>query len=252
MRDAIGKLSKRRRLRLGSGAVVLALAAGAGAVAFADVPHTFTDGETLRAVDLNANFAALEQRIAALEAREPMAGTFPAVLGRGEHPLGPGSAQTWFCGAAPTNLIVSSAPIPLGGSVTFSNAFGTILFTNGGAIALNLDPPNEACLKTTGLKVCGEPVTFFLTSPRAQTIVVNTYLDNAGAIYIEDKMVVANQPAAQTSSMIPVPAGPFALSFMACSTDGETVALVIYDPFLTNPAFGLTIDYDRTFHRNGR
>jgi hypothetical protein len=54
-------------MRIGIPAAVVA---GAGALAFASVPHSFTNGETLQATDLNANFAALDQRIVALEARQ--------------------------------------------------------------------------------------------------------------------------------------------------------------------------------------
>jgi hypothetical protein len=55
----------------------------------------------------------------------------------------------------------------------------------------------------------------------------------------------------QTSS-ITVPSGAFSLTFVSCSTDGPSIGFTIHDAFLNNPAFGLTVDYDRTFHRNGR
>jgi len=54
----------RRAKRAGAAVAVVLLAVGAGAVAYASVPKTWTDGETLNAADLNANFAALS---AALE-----------------------------------------------------------------------------------------------------------------------------------------------------------------------------------------
>jgi microcystin-dependent protein len=40
-------------------------------VVLASVPHTFTAGETLTAANLNSNFAAVDQRLAALEAAFP-------------------------------------------------------------------------------------------------------------------------------------------------------------------------------------
>ena len=40
---------------------------GTGAVVYASVPHTFATGDTLQAADLNGNFTALDQRLAALE-----------------------------------------------------------------------------------------------------------------------------------------------------------------------------------------
>lgn len=42
---------------------------GTVAIAVGAVPHTFNTGDTLTAADLNANFAALEQKMAALEQR---------------------------------------------------------------------------------------------------------------------------------------------------------------------------------------
>jgi hypothetical protein len=55
------ELSRRakRAKRAGAAVAVVLLAVGAGAVAYGSVPKTWTDGETLTAADLNANFAAL-------------------------------------------------------------------------------------------------------------------------------------------------------------------------------------------------
>jgi hypothetical protein len=50
-------------------AVLAAIALGGAAVVQAGVPNIFSTGQTLRATDLNGNFDALDQRIAALEAR---------------------------------------------------------------------------------------------------------------------------------------------------------------------------------------
>jgi hypothetical protein len=44
---------------------------GAGAVVYGSVPHAYATGDTLQAADLNVNFAALDQRLAALEAIKP-------------------------------------------------------------------------------------------------------------------------------------------------------------------------------------
>ena len=62
------KISKIERWTLRAG-IPLAVIIGAGALAFAAVPHSFTNGDTLQAADLNSNFASLDQRISALEAR---------------------------------------------------------------------------------------------------------------------------------------------------------------------------------------
>lgn len=57
---------KRMALRLGIAGLV---GAGGVGVAWASVPHTFSAGQTLKASELNDNFAAMETRVAELEAR---------------------------------------------------------------------------------------------------------------------------------------------------------------------------------------
>ena len=56
--------AKRMAIRFG---VPVAILMSAAAVAYANVPHTFKDGDVLTSVDLNGNFDALDKRIAALE-----------------------------------------------------------------------------------------------------------------------------------------------------------------------------------------
>jgi len=65
------ELSRRTR-RAATAAAAALLAVGAGAVAYASVPHTWTDGETLTATDLNTNFAAIDTRVGGLEASQPL------------------------------------------------------------------------------------------------------------------------------------------------------------------------------------
>jgi microcystin-dependent protein len=62
------------------GALAAGVVVGAGAVVSASVPHSFNSGDTLKAADLNANFTALDQRLAAVEALLP-AGTIIAYGG---------------------------------------------------------------------------------------------------------------------------------------------------------------------------
>jgi microcystin-dependent protein len=62
------------------GGLVGVVVVGVGALVYASVPHTFTNGETLTADNLNGNFAALDQRLAAVEAALP-AGTIVAFGG---------------------------------------------------------------------------------------------------------------------------------------------------------------------------
>jgi microcystin-dependent protein len=67
---------RRKRVVL-VGGLALAVVLTAGAVVVASVPHSFTTGETLTAANLNSNFAALDQRIAALEAGLPAGAIVP-------------------------------------------------------------------------------------------------------------------------------------------------------------------------------
>jgi tail collar domain len=61
--------------------VPVGLVASLGVVALA-ASHTFSNGEVLQAADLNGNFAALEQRIAALEAVAAPPGTVVMYAGK--------------------------------------------------------------------------------------------------------------------------------------------------------------------------
>jgi hypothetical protein len=60
------ELSSLQRRIVGA-AIVPAMLLGGAVVAYASVPHSWADGDVLLAEDLNANFAALDARIAELE-----------------------------------------------------------------------------------------------------------------------------------------------------------------------------------------
>jgi microcystin-dependent protein len=64
MNEKKGK--SRLRASLWAGLAMFAVL-GAGALVFGSVPHSFSTGETLTADNLNGNFAALDQRLTALE-----------------------------------------------------------------------------------------------------------------------------------------------------------------------------------------
>lgn len=55
--------------RVAAGIVISLLALAGGAIAYASVPHTWTNGDVLQATDLNGNFTALDQRIGVTEAQ---------------------------------------------------------------------------------------------------------------------------------------------------------------------------------------
>jgi hypothetical protein len=242
MKDRYWFMTKRSYLwaALALGGVV-----GAGALVGAAVPHAFNTGDTLAAADLNGNFAALDQRIAALEAREPFAGTYPAVRGLSAPAAGaPGGG--WFCGSAPTTINVSSAIATTG--FTLSDAYGDIIFTNGGAFGVDLSLGTAASSCPTN--VCASPITYYLKSPTDQTITVHAFVDDVGAVYVNGAQRAVTTGATLTLSYNAVANIPFSLSFMACSNNGPTLGLTVNDPFITT--YNLSVDYDATFHRLGK
>lgn len=60
-----------RAKRIAAGVLVPVLVLAGGAIAYANVPHTWSNGDTLEAADLNGNFTSLDQRVTALEANTP-------------------------------------------------------------------------------------------------------------------------------------------------------------------------------------
>ena len=222
-------------------ALALAAVVGVGALVRAAVPHTFATGDTLAAADLNGNFTALDQRLAVLEAKaEPFAGTYPAVRG-----LGPGGA--WFCGTAPTTINVSNAVAAT--LYTMSNAFGDVVFTSGGAIGIDasMNGPASAC---AGGTICAAPLTYFLKSPVDQSLTIHAYVDNTGAAYVNGTLLSNGVNGTVTASFNVTANTPFSVSFMTCSNDGPSMAFTVNDAFITK--YNLQVDYDATFHRNGK
>ena len=81
-----------RQKRVLAALVIPAVLAGAGAVAYANVQHTWKEGEVLGAADLNDNFSALDKRVATIESNVTPPGTVTAyaapVGGAVDPPLG--------------------------------------------------------------------------------------------------------------------------------------------------------------------
>jgi len=109
--------ARRKRAYIGAG-LALAVVVTTGAVVLASVPHTFNTGETLTAANLNNNFSALDQRIAALESLLP-SGTVVA-----------------YGGPSSTNADAGSAAIPSGwllcdGSAVSRTAYASLFAAIG-------------------------------------------------------------------------------------------------------------------------
>ena len=224
------------------GALVIGLIVGAGALGRASVPHTFNAGDTLAAADLNGNFAALDQRLAALEAKDPFAGTYPAVQGQG--------SASWFCGSPPATLNLSPGPTTVA-TLTYSDGFGNIIFTNAGAVSVNLSLGATApeC-PAPSLTVCAGPLTFYLKSPVDQTITIHGFVDNTGAVYVNGAQRATSANGPISLSYNAVANASFSVSFIGCSSDGPSIGFAVLDTFITT--YGLLVDYDATFHRNGK
>jgi hypothetical protein len=165
-----------------------------------------------------------------------MAGVYPAVLG---YPGGFSSGHL-RCGA-PTTLDV-------GTTIGFPNAtYGEIIYTTRGAFNLTQDstPGYTACAN-----FCVGPLTFFLSSPSAQTIVLQGYFDDGPSQIYLNGAIAATVGGANFNQGVNVPAGNFALSFVACSNNGASTGFWLTNHWITT--YNLSINLDRTFHRNGQ
>ncbi|HYV49116.1 MAG TPA: hypothetical protein VFA20_29855 [Myxococcaceae bacterium] len=192
----------------------------------ATTPVTFSGGTTITgALTINGQdlFTA------------SMQGTYPAVLGYG----GAFGAGHLTCGA-PTSIDLSA-------TISTANAgFGEVIFSNQGIFNLSQASGPGA---STCANVCVGPLTFFLNSPSAQTIVLQGYMDNGPSkIYVDG--AVQQTVSTTFNQGVNVPAGAFALSLVSCSSDGFSTGLYLTNTWITT--YNLSIDIDRTFHRNGK
>ena len=136
-------------------AVPAAVIAGAGAVAFASVPHSFGAGDTLRAADLNENFAALETRLAALEAKEVSVQTVTLQEVASADSLDTGNYAVYV--ACPAN----TRPIGGGCSLFQTNLSGNWEYNSqgratgcpGALATYNPNPTSRLCLRTGAEKI---------------------------------------------------------------------------------------------------
>jgi hypothetical protein len=164
-----------------------------------------------------------------------MQGLYPGVLGYG----GSFGSGHLTCGAP--------AAIDLGATINTNSAgFGEVIFTNQGIFNLSQASGPGA---STCANVCVGPLTFFLSSPNAQTIVLQGYMDNGPSkIYVNG--AVQQTVSTSFNQGVNVPAGPFALSLVSCSSDGFSTGFFMTNTWITT--YNLTVDIDRTFHRNGK
>jgi len=116
------RVTARKRAYLWAG-VTLATIVGAGALVFASVPHTFTNGETLTADNLNGNFSALDQRLTTLEALLPP-GTIIAFGGPA------GAATDGGAGGIPPGWLLCDGSAV--SRATYASLFGAIGINFGG------------------------------------------------------------------------------------------------------------------------
>jgi microcystin-dependent protein len=99
---------------------------GAGALVAASVPHTFATGDTLTAADLNGNFTAVDQRLAALEAALLPPGTIVPYGG----PAGAGTSVDGGVGGAPAGWLLCDGSAV--SRTTYATLFGAIGINFGG------------------------------------------------------------------------------------------------------------------------
>jgi hypothetical protein len=193
-----------------------------------DSPVTFDGGATINGA-LTINGTDL---LAA-----SMAGLAPAVFG---YPFGFGPGHL-SCGAPAT--------LDVGATVGINSAtYGEVIYTTQGIFNLSQRGPSFMGCSNP----CAGPLTFFLNSPRAQTIVLQGYFDDGPSKIYVDGAVQAT--VAETFNQgVDVPEGPFALSLVACSAgDSTEVTIGMYLSNRFIPTYNLSVDVDRTFHRNGK
>ena len=119
--------TRRKRAYIGAG-LALAAVVTTGAVVLASVPHSFSAGETLTAANLNSNFAALDQRIAALESALP-SGTVVAYGGPSGASADAGAA------ALPSGWLLCDGSAV--SRTTYASLFAAIGINYGGGDGIN-------------------------------------------------------------------------------------------------------------------
>jgi hypothetical protein len=222
-------------------AVPVALVAVTAVTARAFDTSWIAPNQPISASSLKANLDEVQTRLAALEAG---ALGYPAV------------ESNWggrmYCGPAPATFSVASDP-----GVSQTAAYGRIMTTSEGAFSNHAWDNGLAttCVTSGTANWCTSPITFFLKNPNAaRTISIDSYGDNGPSYWYVDGATGANGSrsvafSAPTTVSVTIPTGAFALSLIVCSTDGPSNTMRITSKFIT--ANQLTVDYDRTFHRNG-
>jgi len=204
---------------------------------------TFNGGATFSgptAFNGTTTFGGLDLFNAAIQ------GTYPAVFANV-------FGSPFYCGPAPDSFLVGT---DLGSSLT-SAAYGHIYQTDQGVLAQSYGSP-LAVAGACGGAICVGPLTYFLKNPgTARQISIDVRLDDGPSfVYVDGnqgpnafKSVPIANTGVTTTIAVNIPSGSFALSMISCSSDGPSNQLYVSSKFIT--AFGLQVDYDRTFHRNG-
>ncbi len=203
----------------------------------------FTGASSVSFADAGVTFGGMDLFTASMQ------GTYPAVVGNSE--AWGGGLAGFSCGA-PTKIDFDVPTWTSSGYPGEANgAFGKTIYTRAGSFDLS---QGSMAAWSVCANVCEGPVTFFLNNPgAATTIVLQGFADNGPSpIYVNGTKLVTDATAnlSGTGQAVPIPAGPFSISFVGCSSDGATLGFWISTKFITQ--FGLTVDFDSTFHRNGK
>jgi hypothetical protein len=178
-----------------------------------------------------------------------MTGTYPAVVGGSD---AAGTMASFTCGAP--SALKFDVPDPSQQGVV-NAAFGHVIFTRQGAFDLSQGSSSPtgatpfAKNGTSCANICFGPVTFFLNNNNGpQHMQLHGAMDNGpNPVYLDGAVVVPSTPG---DTVVDFPQGAHSISFVSCSTDGPSILMWISTPFITQ--YGLTVDFDSTFHRNGK
>jgi hypothetical protein len=182
-----------------------------------------------------------------------MQGLAPAVVGNSYSFNGSWLSNS--CGAPSSiNFTVPPAGNPGGNAGVAGGSFGQVVYTQNGAFNLSQGNGGPLSIKAGCTSICYGPVTFFVNNPSPTTtnLIIQGWMDDGPSpIYVDGVVAVANATTnmQSTGQVVPLPSGAHSISFVACSGNDSSLAFFVSTQFISQ--YNLTIDYDKTFHRNG-